>query len=139
GRDIGMAQHHLQAAQIGAMSQQMAGEAMTQHMRRDPPELQSRHGGETLQDLSETLPCEMARAAARGEKIGGKGTFSRQEARASFEISEDPPTRLVMQRYYPFLIALAPDREKGLIAPHRGKRQAHQFGDAQSRRVKQFD
>ena len=33
-RDIGMAEHLLYAAQIGAVVEQMAGEGMTQHVRR---------------------------------------------------------------------------------------------------------
>lgn len=36
GGDVGMAQQHLQAPQIGAVAEQMAGEGMAQHVRADP-------------------------------------------------------------------------------------------------------
>ena len=35
GRDVGMAEHRLHAAQIGVVRQQVAGEGVAQHVRRD--------------------------------------------------------------------------------------------------------
>src|SRR5260221_3319856 len=37
GRDVGVAEQRLHDAQIGAVVQEMAGEGMAQHMRRDQP------------------------------------------------------------------------------------------------------
>jgi len=48
-RDIGMSEQFLQAAQIGAMRQQMRGEGMTEHMRREAGGVEIRFAGGDLQ------------------------------------------------------------------------------------------
>jgi len=49
GGDVGMAQEQLQAAQVGATAQQVAGEGMPQHMRADPFRLDPRRQRRILQ------------------------------------------------------------------------------------------
>src|SRR3546814_10511806 len=48
GRDVGVAQHLLQRAQVGAVVQQMAGEGVAQHVRRH---LRSEEHTSALQSL----------------------------------------------------------------------------------------
>ena len=51
GRDGCMPQHLLYGADVSAMRQEMRGEAVTQHVRRDDFRIQSGGGGAFLQHL----------------------------------------------------------------------------------------
>ena len=46
GGNVGVAEHHLQAAQVGAALEQVRGETVAQHVRREPL---AYPGGESLQ------------------------------------------------------------------------------------------
>ena len=63
-RDIGVAEHLLDAAQIGAVIEEMAGEGVAQHMRRQPRRVEIRRQRQLLQKLAAALAGEIAVAAA---------------------------------------------------------------------------
>ena len=65
-RDVGMAEQLLHGAQIGAALEQMAGEGVTEHMRRDARRLDPRFQSERLELLAEALPRQML-STRRGE------------------------------------------------------------------------
>ncbi len=59
GRDVGMAEHGLQRAQIRAAFQQMRGEGMAKDVRADPCRIDAGFGGERADQLEQTHPAEM--------------------------------------------------------------------------------
>ena len=66
--DVGMAEHQLHAAQVGAALEQVAGEGMAQHVRRDARRIDAGGQRRLLQELREALARQMAGAAARRER-----------------------------------------------------------------------
>ena len=56
GRDVGVAEELLHRTQIRAVLQEMAGEGMTEHVRRDARRLDAGGSCECLQLLAEALP-----------------------------------------------------------------------------------
>ena len=54
-RDIGMAEHFLDAAQVGAAGQEVRCESVTQDVRRNALFIHIRRTGEVFQKLGETL------------------------------------------------------------------------------------
>ena len=71
--DVGMAQHGLHGAQIGAVVEQMRGEGMPHHMRAEPRRRDTCRDGQFLQHLPEALPGEMTlpRGWRREDERGG--------------------------------------------------------------------
>ena len=59
GGDVGMAEKLLHRAQVGAPLQEMAGEGVTEHMRRDPGGLDPGGKRQRLELLAETLAGQM--------------------------------------------------------------------------------
>src|SRR6266851_7855966 len=68
-RDVCMAQHELHATQIGAGLQQMTGEGVAQHVRRDARGIDASGQRRFLQELGKTLTCEMPGSATRRKEI----------------------------------------------------------------------
>ena len=71
GRDVGMAEKLLHRAQIGPPLEQVAGEGMAQHMRRNPGRIEIRGERQPLQLLAETLAGDVLSAVAGGKQPGG--------------------------------------------------------------------
>ena len=69
GGDVGVAEHFLDAAQIGAVLQQMAGEGVAQHVGRQALRVEPGIERQLLQQLRATLARQMAAAAARRKQI----------------------------------------------------------------------
>ena len=59
-----MAEHLLDAAQIGVVTKQMRGEGVAQNMRADPPRLDTGGGRQFLQHLKKALPRHRPAIAA---------------------------------------------------------------------------
>src|SRR3546814_2869656 len=59
GRDVGVAQHLLQRAQVGAVVQQMAGEGVAQHVRRHLGGVDAGLARQILQERSEEHTSEL--------------------------------------------------------------------------------
>src|SRR6187455_1664500 len=57
GREVGMTEHHLDGAEIGAAFEQVRGERMPQRMRAEPG-LQPGLAGVGLENLPEAHACE---------------------------------------------------------------------------------
>ena len=62
GRDVGVAEKLLHRTQIGAPLQEMAGESVTEYMRRDAGGLDAGGKRERLQLLTETLARQVLAA-----------------------------------------------------------------------------
>src|SRR5262249_3186683 len=71
GRNIGMAEHLLDSPQIGAAGEQVAGKGVAQHMRRDPPVIESRLACERL-ELDGKMLARQMRARAMGREEPGR-------------------------------------------------------------------
>ena len=84
GRDIGVPQHHLHAAEIGAAFQEMCGKTMTEYVggqsveNAGPPAI-------TGEQLPESLPGKTA--AARGNEQVAAGAPLEQSAAAGLQIA----------------------------------------------------
>jgi len=117
--DVGVAQHGLYGAQVGAMAQEVGGEGVTQHVRRDGfadsgcprrvfddlPETESGHGAAPVAD-KETI----AAPALEDQRAGGREVMF-----------DDFPGRNA-ERDESFLVALAdhPDKAGGEVAGGKG-------------------
>ena len=66
---VGVAQHLLHRAQVGAPFEQVGGEGMAQQMGVDARRIEARLGGQAAQDEKRAGPCE--RAALRVEEEFG--------------------------------------------------------------------
>src|SRR6266446_5556757 len=106
-RDIGMAEHLLDAAQIGAVVEEMAGEGVPQHMGRDARRVDPGGDGEVLEELAAAPPRQMARSAARG-KEEARGRALGEEFAAPRGIGGERETRRFAERHETLLAALPP-------------------------------
>jgi len=70
GGDIGMAEHHLHGAKIGAAGQQVRGKGMTQHVGADPV-IDARSGGDGIDDLPEPVAGHGAAPVRQEQKGAG--------------------------------------------------------------------
>ena len=61
GRNVSMAKHLLDRAQVRPTFQQVAGKTMAQHVRREPCSIEPGLAGERLQLQREMLPRQVAR------------------------------------------------------------------------------
>jgi hypothetical protein len=135
GRDIGVPQHHLHAAQVRSTLQQVGGEAVPQHMGRQPVE-NARLAAVRGQQLPETLAGEAT--AARGyEKISAGAALEKRAAPVP-EPSLDGMERGPAHRHQPLFVALAGDAHNahGRIQIAHGN--AAQLGDAQAGGIEQL-
>jgi len=57
-RQVGVAEHLLDGAQVGASLQQVRGERVAQEVRMDAPRLEARALGELAQDQEGSCACE---------------------------------------------------------------------------------
>src|SRR6185437_316143 len=64
-RDIGVAEHLLHAAQIGAAVEEVTGKGVAQHMRREARRIESGTERQLLQKLADPLPGQKPALAAR--------------------------------------------------------------------------
>src|SRR5271165_5999191 len=83
GRDVGVSQHGLQAAQVGTTLQEVGGETMAQDVGREPAE-NSGLAAVARQQFPKPLPCEAA--AAGGYKEVAAGSAFEQGAPPIFQI-----------------------------------------------------
>lgn len=67
--NIGMTQHFLDGAQVGAVFQKMRCKSVAQDVRADLAGLDFRFGGQILKELGKTLACQVAAfRCTRGEQ-----------------------------------------------------------------------
>src|SRR5260221_2956686 len=136
-RDIGVAEHLLDAAEIGAVIEQMAGEGMAQDMRRDARRIDARLDRERLEELAAAPPRQMALRAARREEEG-RGRALGEKGAAHSGIRGERGARRRAQRHQTLLAALAGDEEEALL-PQPRQLQGDELGDAQPGGVEQLD
>src|SRR5579885_1336039 len=136
-RDIGVTQHLLNAAEVGAVPEEVAGEGMAQHMGRDPCGIDAGGERQLLEELAAAPARQMPVAAARGEEEARVFALA-QEGPAHRAIGGKGRARRLAQRHEPLLAALAAHDEDALVLEAR-ERQRHQLGDAQPRRIEELD
>jgi hypothetical protein len=133
GGDVGMAEHHLDRPQVGAMAEEMAGEGVADHMGRDFLG-DARHQCRFAEDLPESQPGH-AGAAAGDEEIVAPPVFQNQRP-GGLQIVLDLLPCLFAKGDEPFFIALTEDPDKTGAEITRGERQSNQFGHPQTSRIK---
>src|SRR6266446_10587236 len=136
-RDIGVAEHLLDAAQIGAVVEEMAGEGVAQHVRRDAPGIDAGEDGEVLEELAAAPPREMALRTARW-KEEARGLALGEELAAPRRIGGEREARRLAERDETLLAALALDGQETVLAQPR-QRQRDELGDAQPGGIEQLD
>ena len=117
-RDVGVAEQQLQAAQIGAARQHVAGKGMAQHVRRHPRRIEAGVQRHLLQDLAEALPGQRLARLARRETASG---LARARARAPPPRRAPRPTAARSAPCRPCRAPSAPPRRRP--ARVRGRRQ----------------
>ena len=136
GGNIGMAEQGLHHPQVGAVVQEVAGEGVAQHVRREPLAGDAAARAQRLQFAGEMLAGEMALLAERRKQpFRCCLAFA---AGAQREIFGHGALGGLVERHQPLLAALAAHHQHSLVAPRGGRRQRHQFGDAQAGGVDDF-
>ena len=108
GRDVGMAEQLLHGAKIRAALQQMAGEGVAEHMRRDARRLDAGGERERLQLLAEALPGQML-AARRRKQPGRRALPLASSARTAARCVGKRFAGRIVQRHQPLASAFALD------------------------------
>src|SRR5215468_7867180 len=124
GGDVGMAKQLLHGTQVRAAVQQMAGESMPQHMRRDALGLDASFEGEPLQLLRQALAREMALRAARGKQpLAGNPAYFVAAVRADcVEIAVESAARRRRQGHHALAPAFTLDGENAaILGEHRAR------------------
>src|SRR5437016_4504812 len=92
-RDIGMAEHLLHASQIGSMIEEMAGEGVAQHMRRQAGRVEPGSERQRLEQLAAALAGQMTGLAMRREqparRLIARWTATRQKDGAACQIGRE--------------------------------------------------
>ena len=136
GGDVGVAEELLDDAEIGAVLQQVAGEGMAHHVRRDLRRGNPGPRRQVLEIAGKSLPGQVAAVAEGGEQpraVGNTGVRPRRE------IGGDRFARLVGQRHDALVAALAAHGEHALVATHHRSLERDQFGDPEAGGVEHLD
>ena len=138
---VGMPEHLLHAPEIGPVVEQVAGERMPQHMRRQLRRVEPGGKSKFFHQLRAALPGQMASCAARRKQPAPclAARSLRQECGTGFEIIGERLARGLAQRRQSLLAAFAAHQQKTRIALRRGQGQAHQFRNTQTRRIQDFE
>ncbi|MCH6587987.1 MAG: cytochrome P450 [Proteobacteria bacterium] len=127
GRDVGVAEHLLDRAQIGAVVEQVAGEGVAQDVGRDLARVDAGLGGQLLEHLGEALTGQVAGLGTGGKQPARAGPVRRRRA------PRQPPLQCrpggIGKRYQALFPTLARHQQEGAVAGHRRARQPHQFAD----------
>src|SRR5437879_4416823 len=136
-RYIGVAEHLLDAAQIGAVIEEMAGEGVARPVRRDAPGVAAGEDREVLEELAAAPPREMALRTARREEEARCLAFG-EEFAAPRGIGGEREARRLAERDETLLAPFAlDDQEAGLAQP--GQRQRDALGAARAGGGEQLD
>ena len=129
GADVGMAQHFLNDAQVGAVGEQVAGEGVAQRVRVDIL-MDAGAGGGDFHHIPDPFPVQ--RTAAFGEKhIGGTRIFLRQQRSHVGQIAPQRAQRDFADRHDPGFAAFADHPQQFVVEIHGGQRQPGQLADPQ--------
>lgn len=130
--DIGMAEHHLHRAQVGAMAEEVGGKRMADHVRRDFLRYTDSKGG--FPDYLPKSQAGHAGAAPGDEKIVAALVF-KDERPGRFQVIVNFFPSLVAKGNQSFFIAFAEHPDKPGVQVACGKWQTDQFRDPQTGRV----
>ena len=133
-----MAQHLLDRAQIGAVVEQVAGEGMAQHMRRNSGRVDAGLARQFLQQLADPVAGQMAARAARGEQPARVPAPAEKPLAHANKLGDDGARRLA-QRHQALARALAPHDQDHRVPCHGVQGQAHQLGDPHPGGVEQLE
>ncbi|VDC32641.1 hypothetical protein XINFAN_03400 [Pseudogemmobacter humi] len=138
-----MAEKRLDHPEIGAARQQMGGEGMAQHMRRDAGGRQAGLQRQRLDQHEEGLAGHVvARSAGRKQMSGLWPALGLEFRRLVVQTTEPGFDRRAgggRERHHPLFAALAAHEDHRRIAAHRRLRQRDQFRDPHPCGVEQFD
>src|SRR5438045_6230236 len=138
GGDVGMAEHSLHAAQIGAAFDQMRRKSVAQDVRRKLGGIETSLQRNLLQHLMTAAPREMAFCAARRKQIFVLARAARKQFVPHLQVIANRGTRRRVQRYQPLLLSLALHQQQAVAIARHGKRQHHQLRNTQARRIENF-
>ena len=135
-RDVGVAEHLLDAAQVGAALEQVGGERVAQEVRMHAAGLEARAVGELAQDEKGAGAGQRA-AAGVEEEIGPVAPV---EMRATERhVAAERLGRRPAERDEPLLVALPDDAHDPGLEVDRRLAQADGLGDPQPRAVEELD
>ena len=127
----------MQAAQIGAVGEHMAGEGVPEDVRRHLAGIDSGGGREIRQKAGELLAGQMSAPAPRREEPGRAFPVRAKPAMGG-EVGGDGRARGLAQGDQALLAALAADDDEAVVALERRPGQTHQLGDSQTGRVEKL-
>ena len=135
-RQVGVPEHLLDRAEVGAAFEEVRGEGVAQQVRVDALGLEPGHGGEPAQD--EERPRARERAAPRVEEE--LGPVALVEIRASVrEVPAERVDGLASDRDDAFLRALAESPDEPVLEVDRGAVEPDRLAHAQARAVEELD
>src|SRR5258708_2719365 len=114
-RRIALGRHLLGPCPVGALVEEMAGEGVAQHMRRDAPGIDAGEDGEVLEEWAAAPPRETALRTARW-KEEARGLALGEELAAPRRIGGKREARRLAERDETLLAALALDGQEAVLA-----------------------
>ena len=136
GGEIGMAEHFLNAAKVGAAFEEVRRKGVAQQVRVDSRRLQARAGGETAQDQERAGPGERSSLGVEEEL----GAVAAVEVRAAAgEIAAQRLGGPAADRDDPLLVALAQAADEPVVERDRALVERDGLGDAEAGAVEELD
>src|SRR5689334_4584645 len=128
GRNVGVAQHGLYAAQIRSTFHKVRRKGVAQHMRRQLLGIELGRDRQLLEHLMTTTARQMSFRSARGKEkpLGVSPARSRRQKIITYlEIVRDLLLSRSVERRKAFLLALASDEHETVTCPRCRKWQSH--------------
>ncbi len=137
---VGVAEHFLQAAQVGAMVEQVGCKGVAQHMGADFPRIEAGGNGQLFQHERKTLAGDVPFRRGPGGKqvMFGLSVPRGQKFGPQREPCRQSIARGGGKRHHALLVALAAHDQAPFIARHGSEREAHQLRDPQAGGVEHF-
>jgi len=133
---VGVAQHLLHRAQVGAPFEQVGGEGMAQQMGVDARRIEARLGGQAAQDEKRAGPCE--RAALRVEEEL-RPVPPVQERPAAGKVSAHGLDALAPERHDALLVSLAEAANNPVVEVDPAAVEAHGLAHPEPGSVEELD
>ena len=134
---VGMAEHLLNAAEVGAALEQVRGEGVAQQVRVDAARVEPGLLGQPAQDQEGARAGQRRRRARSGRARaggGGRGAAARARGSGARASAAGRPSGTM-----PLLAALADDAHEPLVEVDGRALEPERLGDAQPRAVEQLD
>src|SRR5829696_1785370 len=136
GGEVGMAEHLLDAAEVGAALEEVRGEAVAEQVRVHPRGVEAGLCGEPPNDQERSGAGERAAAGVEEELRPVPGVQVRPAAR---DVARERLRGVAADRDDPLLVALADAADQALVEIHRVPREADRLAHAQPCAVEELD